>query len=47
MNFYLPLQVTIPNGTPDLNSFTIDSSDSCPSGQTVVDGYCGMFYLGT
>ncbi|XP_062611525.1 uncharacterized protein LOC134273339 [Saccostrea cucullata] len=31
---------TIPNATPDLNEFTLDSTDTCPSGETVVDGYC-------
>ncbi|XP_061175426.1 uncharacterized protein LOC133184388 [Saccostrea echinata] len=31
---------TIPKGSPDLNQFTLDSTDSCPSGESVVDGYC-------
>ncbi|XP_065923868.1 uncharacterized protein [Magallana gigas] len=36
----LNFSTTIPNGSPELNSFTIDSSESCPTRQSVVDGYC-------
>lgn len=39
--------MTIPNGSPDLNSFTTDSFESCPNRQSVVDGYCGMVLLET